>query len=68
MPSYRVRPEAELDLAEIGLRIARLSPGAADRFIDGIVSRFVLLAENPFMGAADPNLGRTIAASRQANT
>ena len=60
MPSYIVSPSAELDLAEIGLRIARVNPRVADRFIDSIVSRFSLLAENPMMGRSRPELGEDL--------
>jgi toxin ParE1/3/4 len=56
MPEVLRRPDAEADLDEIWLYIARGDPDAADRFIDLIEERCSLLAENPLMGRSRPDL------------
>jgi toxin ParE1/3/4 len=49
---HRVAPEAEVDLDDIWYFIATESgnPDIADRFVDALTERFVLLGENPHMG------------------
>ena len=49
-------PEADRDLDEIWLNIARDSVTQADRFIDLVTERFVLLARTPRAGRARPEL------------
>jgi toxin ParE1/3/4 len=50
--AHRVAPEAEADLDDIWLYIARASGSLdiADRFIDSLTDRFYLLANNPYIG------------------
>ena len=56
--SYRLARLAEQDLDEIWSYVAEeASPTAADRLIDDIIHRFDLLAEQPGMGRARPELG-----------
>ena len=52
--AYRVAPEAESDLDDIWLYVARASSSIeiADRLIDSITTRFFLLARNPLLGRA----------------
>ena len=51
MNRYCLAPVAELDLEEIWLYVAQDSGvGAADRVIEGITKRFVLLATHPDAG------------------
>lgn len=47
---------AEEDLIEIWLRIAAESPAAADRLLDQFDDAFQVLADNPRIGAARPDL------------
>ncbi len=50
--AHRVPAEAEIDLLEIWGYVALESnnPETADRLIDSIATRFLLLARNPQMG------------------
>ena len=50
--AHRVAREAEADLDDIWYFIATQSsrPDVADRFIDSLTERFLLLAENPHTG------------------
>ena len=52
--AHRVAPQAEADLDDIWLYIARESGSipAATRLIDAITSRFFLLANFPYIGRA----------------
>lgn len=52
MAEYRLSPEAESELDEIWLFIARQSGSleTADRLIDAFTDRFWLLAKNPYIG------------------
>ena len=51
MKRYRLSPLAELDLEEIWLYVAQDNGvGAADRLIEEITKRFVLLATHPDAG------------------
>jgi len=51
---HRLAPEAEVDLDEIWLYTARESDSLeiADRLIDSIGERFLLLAQHPHVGRA----------------
>lgn len=58
--SYRVAPQAEDDLDEIWLYIAKESSSVevASRFIDSLTQRFLLLAQHPYLGRSrDAELG-----------
>lgn len=56
MNQIRVAASAAADLDEIWLYIARDNPGAADKYIGAIVSRFPTLASMPLMGRERPEL------------
>lgn len=54
----RLAPQAEAALAAIWAYVAEASDSAeiADRLIDSITARFLLLADNPFLGRARDDL------------
>lgn len=54
--AHRVAPQAELDLDDIWLRVAKESASleTADRVIDSITDRFSLLAGHPYIGRSRP--------------
>jgi toxin ParE1/3/4 len=54
------RPAADSDLLDIALYIGRDDPEASDRFIDQLAEKFELLATQPQMGRARPELGPDI--------
>jgi toxin ParE1/3/4 len=54
--SYRLSPQAELELEEIGDHIAEDSPANAERFIERLTRKFVALGRNPRIGRARPEL------------
>lgn len=56
MPRVFRSAEAEEDLIGIWLYIARDNPGAADDMLHRMDEKFVLLAENPRLGRALPEL------------
>jgi toxin ParE1/3/4 len=56
MPSVVIRPQAAADLAEIWAYIAKDSLAPADSFMDRFDREFRLLARNPKMGRARPEL------------
>ncbi len=56
MPSVVVRPQASDDLAEIWAYIAEDSPRQADAFAVRLDREFRLLARNPNIGRARPEL------------
>ncbi len=60
MAEYRVSRNARRDLAEIWAHIAEHSPENADNFLQGIVKRFQLLAENPYAGRSRSDLRKHI--------
>ena len=51
MPRIIRAPQAEEDLFEIGLYIARDNPVAADRLLDTIEQKLDLLARQPMVGS-----------------
>lgn len=53
-------PLAEADLDAIWLYIARDSPAAADRFIDGVLRTCRTLADSPSMGRSRQELGHQL--------
>jgi len=58
--AHRVAPDAEADLDDIWLHVARESGSIeiADRLVDTITERFFVLASFPFMGRSrDEDLG-----------
>ena len=56
MSRYRLTGQAQTDLEEIWLYIAEHNIPAADRFLDTLHERFVLLAGQPLLGRARPEL------------
>jgi toxin ParE1/3/4 len=49
--AHRLAPEAETDLEEVWLHIAsNSSVETADRFVDALTDRFLLLAAHPYAG------------------
>ena len=56
MASFELTAQAEEDLIDIWLYIAQENPSAADRLLDEIEEKFSLLAANPELGPARPNI------------
>jgi toxin ParE1/3/4 len=56
MPVIRRTAKAEDDLVDIWIYIAHENPDAADRLLEEIDRKFVLLAENPRLGRARPDI------------
>jgi toxin ParE1/3/4 len=56
MKRVRVTRDAERDLDEIWLHIARDSADAANHFLDELTARFVLIGSSPEMGRARDEL------------
>jgi toxin ParE1/3/4 len=56
MSRYRLTGQAQADLDGIWLYIADHNISAADRFLDTLHERFVLLAGQPLLGRARPEL------------
>jgi toxin ParE1/3/4 len=54
--SYRLSPQAESELEAIGDYIAKDSPANAERFIQRLTEKFVVLGRNPHIGRARPEL------------
>ena len=52
MPRLLKRPEAENDLDEIWLFIAKDNPSNADRLLDWLQEKFLVLADFPQMGTS----------------
>ncbi len=48
--------QAEDDLLDIWLYIAQDKPNAADQFLDELEAKFLLLAEQPQLGPARPDI------------
>ncbi len=57
MTAVAFRPQAERDLDDIWLYIARDDPGAADALVDHFTRVFQTLAASPLIGPACPDLG-----------
>ncbi|MGH8550579.1 MAG: type II toxin-antitoxin system RelE/ParE family toxin [Blastocatellia bacterium] len=51
--------QAEEDLIEIWIYIAQDNPGAADRVLDEVEERFLVLADHPLMGRLRPDMPRS---------
>lgn len=56
MASFELTAQAEEDLIDLWLYIAQDNPGAADRLLDEIEEKFPLLAGNPQLGQARPDI------------
>jgi toxin ParE1/3/4 len=56
MPDIRRTAQAEADLIELWLYIAQDNPSAADRLLDEIEDKFLLLAANPQLGPTRPDI------------
>jgi toxin ParE1/3/4 len=56
MPDIRRTAQAEEDLIDLWLYIAQDNPSAADRLLDEIEDKFVLLAAHPRLGPARPDI------------
>jgi plasmid stabilization system protein ParE len=56
MSRIRITPLAEQDLVEIWYFIAQDDPVAADRLLDLLEEQYELLADNPHMGPAQPDM------------
>jgi toxin ParE1/3/4 len=60
MPRVRITPLAERDLEEIWFFIAQDDPTAADRLLDLLEQKYKLLAHNPHMGPARPDIAKEL--------
>ena len=49
-------PRADQDLEELWFFIAQDDPAAADRWLDTLEEKIALLADNPLMGPARPDI------------
>ena len=56
MPDIRRTAQADEDLIDLWFYIAQDNPGAADRLLDEIEDKFLLLAANPQLGPARPDI------------
>ena len=56
MPGIRRTAQAEADLIDLWLYIAQDNPSAADRLLDEIENKCSLLAANPQLGPARPDI------------
>lgn len=56
MPEIRRTAQAEADLIDLWVYIAQDNPGAADRLLDEIEDKCALLAANPQLGPARPDI------------
>jgi toxin ParE1/3/4 len=54
--TYRLSPQAELELEAIGDHIAEDSPANSQRFIEQPTGKFIALGRNPRIGRARPEL------------
>ena len=54
--TFRLKPEAEADIANIALYIAAENPSAARRWLDNIELRCRNLGETPGLGVARPDV------------
>jgi toxin ParE1/3/4 len=53
-------PRADQDLEELWFFIAQDDPAAADRWLDTLEEKIGLLADNPLMGPARPDIAREL--------
>ena len=53
-------PRADQDLEELWFFIAQDDPAAADRWLDTLEEKIRLLADNPLMGPARPDIAREL--------
>jgi toxin ParE1/3/4 len=60
MSRIRITPIAEQDLVEIWYFIAQDDPVAADRLLDLLEEKYKLLADNPLMGQARPDIAKEL--------
>jgi toxin ParE1/3/4 len=60
MSRIRITPLAEQDLVEIWYFIAQDDPLAADRILDLLEDKYELLADNPHMGPARPDIAKEL--------
>jgi len=56
MGRFELTARAEEDLIDLWLYIAQENPGAADRLLNEIEEKFPLLAANPELGQARPDI------------
>jgi toxin ParE1/3/4 len=59
-PYLRRTARAEEDLIEIWIYIARDSPAAADRLLDLLEEKSIMLAANPFLGMAREDIAKGV--------
>lgn len=57
---YRLRPQALIDLENIGDYIAQRNPNAAVRLVDALERRWDLLTLHPFSGASREDIAPSI--------
>jgi toxin ParE1/3/4 len=60
MPRVRITPLAERDLEDIWFFIAQDDPAAADRLLDLLEEKYKVLADNPHMGPARPDIAKEL--------
>lgn len=60
MLALETSPEAESDLLDIWLYIARDQPVNADRFLDKLLKKAMRLAEFPALGRSRPELAKDL--------
>ena len=60
MPVVRRTARAEDDLVDIWLYVAQDNPDAADRVLEDLDRRCALLAGNPHMGRARPDIAQDV--------
>lgn len=60
MSRIRLTPLADQDLVQIWHFIAQDDPVAADRLLDLLEEKYKLLAENPHMGPARPDIAKEL--------
>jgi toxin ParE1/3/4 len=60
MSRIRITPLADRDLVEIWYFIAQEDPVAADRLLDLLEGKYKLLADNPQMGPARPDIAKEL--------
>ena len=53
-------PRADQDLEELWFFIAQDDPAAADRWLDTLEEKIRLIADNPLMGPARPDIAREL--------